>query len=366
LMECLKTLSPETTLFIIASKTFTTQETMTNAHSARQWFLNAASETGHIARHFVAVSTAESEVVKFGIHPDNVFGFWEWVGGRYSLWSAIGLSIMLFVGDQHFNELLKGAHAADVHFKHADFKQNIPVIMGLLGIWYGNFFGSATQAVLPYDQYLHRFPAYLQQADMESNGKQVDRYGIPVNYSTGQVVWGEPGTNGQHAFYQLIHQGSQLIPCDFIVPAKSHNENGQHHTILLSHCLAQSEALMKGKTLEEVSSELEASGMTKEEITRQAPFRVFHGNIPSSTFLLPQVTPFQLGQLVALYEHKIFVQGVIWNIFSFDQWGVELGKKLAAKILPELHAENQVTAHDASTNALITEVRNQRSKSADQ
>lgn len=366
LVECLKPLKPETTLFIIASKTFTTQETMTNAHSARQWFLNAARDEAFIAQHFVAVSTAKQEVVKFGMHEQNMFGFWEWVGGRYSLWSAIGLSIMLAVGDQHFDALLEGAYAADQHFYSADFSENIPVIMGLLGIWYGNFFGASTQAVLPYDQYLNRFPAFLQQADMESNGKHVDRNGATVTHTTGAVVWGEPGTNGQHAFYQLIHQGTQMIPCDFIVPAISQNELGSHHSILLSHCLAQSEALMNGKTLEEVSNELGAGGMHPSEIERQAPFRVFEGNIPSNTFLLPEITPFQLGQLIALYEHKIFVQGVMWNIYSFDQWGVELGKKLAAKILPELNDDSIIPNHDASTSALIQEVRQLRRQSGNQ
>ncbi len=355
--ECLRVLDPETTLFIIASKTFTTQETMTNAQTARSWFLQHAKEEKWIADHFVAVSTALDKVDAFGIAAERTFGFWSWVGGRYSLWSAIGLSIMIGIGQKHFYDLLDGAHAADTHFKEADLADNIPVIMALLGIWYNNFFHAHTHAVLPYDQYLSRFPAYLQQADMESNGKQVDRGGKQVDYATGPVVWGEPGTNGQHAFYQLIHQGTQLIPCDFILPARSQNETGNHHSILISHCLAQSEALMRGKTLDEVQRELIAGGMSEDEVTWQAPFRVFEGNIPSSSFILPELNPFQLGQLIALYEHKIFIQGVIWNIFSFDQWGVELGKKLAAAILPELEADNADMNHDASTNHLIQHIK---------
>ena len=361
--ECLRKLDPETTLFIIASKTFTTQETMTNAQSARTWFLEHALEEKWIAAHFVAVSTALDHVEAFGISPERTFGFWPWVGGRYSLWSAIGLSIMIGIGKENFRKLLDGAHAADVHFKETELKDNIPVIMALLGIWYTNFFHTSTHAVLPYNQYLSSFPAYLQQADMESNGKHVDRTGKKVGYATGPVVWGESGTNGQHAFYQLIHQGTQMIPCDFILPVVSQNEMGKHHPILISHCLAQSEALMRGKTLEEVRQELLAAGMPEEEVEWQAPYRVFEGNIPSSTFILPEINPFQLGQLIALYEHKIFVQGVIWNIFSFDQWGVELGKKLAAAILPELATNVDTLNHDASTNNLIQYIRNARAAS---
>ncbi len=351
--ETLKKLDPEETLFLVASKTFTTQETMTNAHSARSWFLNHARDEAHIARHFVALSTNEKEVVKFGIDKENMFEFWDWVGGRYSLWSAIGLSIALSIGYDHFEELLKGAHDTDEHFLQTSFDKNIPVLMGLLGIWYTCFFGAQSQAILPYDQYLHRFAAYLQQGDMESNGKHIDRNGNKVNYSTGPIIWGEPGTNGQHAFYQLIHQGTVLIPCDFITPAISHNPISDHHYKLLSNFFAQTEALMNGKTAAEVIAEFEATGKKKEEYEHLIPFKVFIGNRPTNSFLIRKITPFNLGQLIALYEHKIFVQGFIWNVFSFDQWGVELGKQLANKILPELGKNEVINSHDGSTNGLI-------------
>jgi glucose-6-phosphate isomerase len=351
--ETLKKVSPEETLFLIASKTFTTQETMTNAHTARSWFLESAKDESQVAKHFVALSTNEKEVVKFGIDKANMFEFWDWVGGRYSLWSAIGLSIVLSVGYDNFESLLKGAHQTDVHFRTTPFEKNIPVTMGLIGLWYTNFFGSQTEAILPYDQYMHRFAAYFQQGNMESNGKSVDRSGKPVGWSTGPVVWGEPGTNGQHAFYQLIHQGTPIIPCDFIAPAISHNPIGDHHMKLLSNFFAQTEALMNGKTGEEVAAELAAGGKSKEEIAKLQPFKQFSGNRPTNSFLLEEITPFSLGELIALYEHKIFTEGVIWNIFSFDQWGVELGKQLAGKILPELHDDKEVTSHDSSTNGLI-------------
>ena len=337
--ETLKKVTPEETLFLIASKTFTTQETMTNAQTARSWFLQAAKDEVHIAKHFAALSTNDKEVVKFGIDPKNMFVFWDWVGGRYSLWSAIGLSIALTIGYDNFEQLLKGAHASDNHFRETVFDKNIPVLMALIGIWYGNFFGTTTEAILPYDQYMHRFAAYFQQGNMESNGKYVDRNGEKVTYSTGPVIWGEPGTNGQHAFYQLIHQGTQIIPCDFIAPAVSHNPTGDHHQKLLSNFFAQTEALM--------------NGTTNEASTPLSPYRVFEGNRPTNSILLREITPFSLGQLIALYEHKIFVQGVIWNIYSFDQWGVELGKVLANKILPELQKEETINAHDSSTNSLI-------------
>ncbi len=353
IVETLKTVSPETTLFIVASKTFTTQETMTNALTARKWFLESAKSESLVKHHFVAVSTNEAEVKKFGIDPENMFRFWDWVGGRYSLWSAIGLSIACAIGFENFVELLEGAHAMDIHFRETPFEQNIPVILALIGIWYNNFLGGRTEAILPYDQYLHRFPAYFQQGNMESNGKFVDRSGAKVNYQTGPVIWGEPGTNGQHAFYQLIHQGTKLIPCDFIAPANSHNPIGDHHKILLSNFLAQTEALMKGKTKQEVIEELKVSGISEDEMMRLVPFRVFKGNRPTNSILVKKITPRTLGNLVAMYEHKIFVQGVVWNIFSFDQWGVELGKQLANRILPELKDEREVTSHDSSTNGLI-------------
>lgn len=349
--ETLKKVNPETTLFLVASKTFTTQETMANANSARDWFLNSGAAEADVAKHFAALSTNTEGVSKFGIDTENMFEFWDWVGGRYSLWSAIGLPIALSVGFENFEELLAGAHEMDNHFRTAEFEQNIPVILALLGVWYNNFFEAETQAILPYDQYMHRFAAYFQQGDMESNGKYVDRAGEAVNYQTGPVIWGEPGTNGQHAFYQLIHQGTKLIPCDFIAPAKSHNPLGEHHTLLLSNFFAQTEALMNGKTEEEVKAEL--VGKSAEEIEKIAPFKVFEGNRPTNSIMVKKITPRVLGSLLAMYEHKIFTQGVIWNIFSFDQWGVELGKQLAGKILPELRNEDQITSHDSSTNGLI-------------
>ncbi|WP_158825237.1 glucose-6-phosphate isomerase [Mucilaginibacter lacusdianchii] len=353
--ETLKDIDPETTLFLIASKTFTTQETMANAHSAREWFINSGASEADIAKHFAALSTNAAAVEKFGIDTQNMFGFWDWVGGRYSLWSAIGLSIALGVGYDNFEQLLAGAHAMDNHFRTTDFEQNIPVIAALLGVWYNNFFGAESQAILPYDQYLHRFAAYFQQGDMESNGKYVDRNGEVVDYQTGPIIWGEPGTNGQHAFYQLIHQGTKLIPCDFIAPAQSHNPVGEHHTLLLSNFFAQTEALMNGKSYDEVVAELKASGKSEAEIEALAPFKVFEGNRPTNSILAKKITPRVLGSLVAMYEHKIFVQGIIWNIYSFDQWGVELGKQLAGKILPELRTEDEVSTHDASTNGLINQ-----------
>jgi glucose-6-phosphate isomerase len=351
--ETLRKVTPQETLFLIASKTFTTQETMTNAHTARNWFLEAAGEESYVAKHFVALSTNEKEVVKFGIDKANMFEFWDWVGGRYSLWSAIGLSIALTIGYEHFEGLLKGANSADNHFRSKPFEENIPVIMALIGVWYTNFFDSQTEAILPYDQYLHRFAAYFQQGNMESNGKSVDRRGKTVRYNTGPVIWGEPGTNGQHAFYQLIHQGTLLIPCDFIAPANSHNPIGDHHAKLLSNFFAQTEALMNGKTEVEAEAELIKAGKSAEEIKTLLPFKVFTGNRPTNSFLVKKITPYTLGQLIALYEHKIFVQGVIWNIFSFDQWGVELGKQLANNILPELQDDQPVSKHDSSTNGLI-------------
>lgn len=358
--ETLKGLNPETTLFLIASKTFTTQETMTNAHSARDWFLAAAQDETAVAKHFVALSTNAKEVSKFGIDTENMFGFWDWVGGRYSLWSAIGLSISLGIGFGHFVELLEGANAMDEHFRTTPFDDNLPVTLALLGIWYNNFFGAETQAILPYDQYLHRFAAYFQQGDMESNGKYVGRDGQPVGYQTGPILWGEPGTNGQHAFYQLIHQGTKLIPCDFIAPVLSHNPLGEHHAILLSNFFAQTEALMNGKTREEVIREFVVQGKTEAEYEKLVPFKIFTGNRPTNSILVRQLTPRTLGTLIALYEHKIFTQGVIWNIFSFDQWGVELGKQLANKIYPELASDEPVTSHDSSTNGLINVYKNWR------
>lgn len=353
IVETLKKVNPEETLFLIASKTFTTQETMTNAHTARNWFLETAKDEKHIARHFVALSTNEKEVTAFGIDKANMFEFWDWVGGRYSLWSAIGLSIALTIGYNNFELLLKGAHTVDEHFRNEKFDKNIPVLMALLGIWYTNFFNAQSEAILPYDQYMHRFAAYFQQGNMESNGKSIDRSGNPVNYSTGPVIWGEPGTNGQHAFYQLIHQGTMMIPCDFIAPAISHNPVGDHHPKLLSNFFAQTEALMNGKTENDVKVELMKADKKEDEIKRLTPFKIFEGNRPTNSFLVKEITPGTLGSLIALYEHKIFVQGVIWNIFSFDQWGVELGKQLANVILPELSGDAPVESHDASTNGLI-------------
>jgi len=351
--EVLRVLDPETALFIVSSKTFTTQETLTNARTAREWFLKAAKEESFVAKHFVAVSTNTTEVAKFGINTKNMFEFWDWVGGRYSLWSAIGLSIMLSIGPQNFEELLAGAHEMDEHFRTAELEQNLPVILALLGVWYNNFFGAQTHAILPYDQYLHRFPAYFQQGDMESNGKSIDREGRRVDYSTGPVIWGEPGTNGQHAFYQLIHQGTKLIPCDFLAPMESHNAQGEHHRILLSNFFAQTEALMRGKTADEVREDLEKSGRSGAELEALLPHKVFEGNRPTNSVLFPKLTPRVLGSLIAMYEHKIFVQGIIWNINSFDQWGVELGKQLAQTILPELNRPGEVTNHDSSTNGVI-------------
>lgn len=339
--ETLKKVTADETLFLIASKTFTTLETMTNAHTARNWFLNAAKEEKHIASHFAALSTNITAVETFGIDAANMFPFWDWVGGRYSLWSAIGLSIALTIGYENFEDLLKGAHHSDIHFKEQPFEKNIPVLMAMIGIWYSNFFGTATEAILPYDQYLHRFAAYFQQGNMESNGKYIDRNGHKVNYTTGPVIWGEPGTNGQHAFYQLIHQGTQIIPCDFIAPAVSHNPVGEHHAILLSNFFAQTEALMNGAYNEN-------------------SFKIFEGNRPTNSILIKQITPFTLGQLIALYEHKIFVQGIIWNIYSFDQFGVELGKVLANKILPELKENDPIAGHDSSTNGLINSFKKMR------
>ena len=358
--ETLKKLNPEETLFLIASKTFTTQETMTNAHSARSWFLQRAKNEIHIAKHFVALSTNEKEVVQFGIDKTNMFEFWDWVGGRYSLWSAIGLSIALTVGYENFEQLLKGSQESDLHFQHASFERNIPILMAMIGLWYTNFFGAQSEAILPYDQYMHRFAAYFQQGNMESNGKSTDRNGNKVSYSTGPVIWGEPGTNGQHAFYQLIHQGTPFIPCDFIAPAISHNPLGDHHPKLLSNFFAQTEALMNGKTSEDVVAEFKKAGKTEDEYINLVPFKVFEGNRPTNSFLVKMITPFTLGQLIALYEHKIFVQGVIWNIYSFDQWGVELGKQLANKILPELQSDSPITGHDASTNGLINSYKKMR------
>ena len=353
LAETLKLVNAETTLFIIASKTFTTQETMTNAESAKRWFLEKTSQQGDVAKHFVAVSTNEKSVREFGIAPENMFVFWDWVGGRYSLWSSIGLSIACTIGFENFVQLLEGAHAMDNHFKNEPFEKNIPIILAVISLWYGNFFDAQSEAILPYDQYLHRFAAYFQQGNMESNGKSIDRNGQPVLYQTGPVIWGEPGTNGQHAFYQLIHQGTKVIPCDFLAPSVSHNPLSNHHQILLSNFFAQTEALMMGKTEEEVLTELKKQGMDEEEIAVHLPYRVFSGNRPSNSILFKMLTPRTLGSLVAMYEHKIFVQGVIWNIFSFDQWGVELGKVLAKKILPELSAPGEVQSHDSSTNGLI-------------
>jgi glucose-6-phosphate isomerase len=353
MVETLKKLNPETTLFLVASKTFTTQETMTNAHSARAWFLAQAKDEAAVAKHFAAMSTNTKAVSAFGIDPHNMFEFWDWVGGRYSLWSAIGLSIAIFLGMDAFEELLSGAHKVDEYFRTTPFEQNIPVIMGLLGIWYNNFFGAQSHAILPYDQYLAHFPSYFQQGDMESNGKSVTKAGEWVEYSTGPVIWGQPGTNGQHAFYQLIHQGTKLIPCDFLAAAQSHNPLGEHQALLLSNFLAQTEALMKGRTTDEVRAELSASGVSAEKLEMLALAKTFSGNRPTNSFVYPRLTPQVLGSLIALYEHKIFVQGTIWEINSYDQMGVELGKVLANKIYPEMKAAAPVTSHDSSTNGLI-------------
>ena len=352
--ETIKHLDPETTLFIVASKTFTTQETLMNAHSARAWLVDRAKDEAAVAKHFVAVSTATEEVKKFGIDPANMFEFWDWVGGRYSLWSAIGLPIACAIGMDGFEELLAGGHAIDEHFRSAPLERNAPVLLGLLGVWYIEFFGAQTHALLPYDQYMHRFPAYFQQGDMESNGKRVDRQGRPVEgYTTGPIVWGEPGTNGQHAFYQLIHQGTRLVPADFIAPVETHNKLGDHHLVLLANFFAQTEALMKGKTPDEARAELEAQKLPAERVAELVPHKTFPGNRPTNSILVQKITPKTLGMLVALYEHKIFTQGIVWNIYSFDQWGVELGKQLAKKIEPELRAPGDVASHDSSTNGLI-------------
>lgn len=355
LAETLRTLDPERTLFIVASKTFTTQETLTNARSARAWLLkHEGMNESAVAKHFVALSTNAKEVAAFGIDTENMFPFWDWVGGRYSLWSAIGLSIACSIGMDNFVDLLSGAHEMDEHFRSAPLEKNLPVILGMLGIWNANFLGADTHAILPYDQYLHRFAAYFQQGDMESNGKRVDREGRPItDYTTGPVIWGEPGTNGQHAFYQLIHQGTRVVPCDFIAPVESQNPMGNHHDILLANFIAQTEALMRGKTEREVRKELETQGLSKERIDQLAPHKVFTGNRPTNSILVQKLTPRALGALIALYEHKIFVQGIVWSIDSFDQWGVELGKQLASTILPELEGDAPVSSHDASTNRLI-------------
>ncbi|MBL0098945.1 MAG: glucose-6-phosphate isomerase [Saprospiraceae bacterium] len=351
--EVTRNLDLKTTMFLIASKTFTTQETMTNAYTARSMFLEVAKDEAHIKKHFIALSTNQKEVEKFGIDPENMFEFWDWVGGRYSLTSAIGLSIALAIGFENFDALLKGFHTMDKHFRKTPFDKNIPVILALIGIWYTNFFGAESEAILPYDQYLHRFAAYFQQGNMESNGKSTDRNGQSVTYPTGPIIWGEPGTNGQHAFYQLIHQGTRLIPCDFIAPAVSHHPIGHHHTLLMSNFFAQTQALMWGKTRDEVISEFEKAGKKPEDYLPLVPFKVFEGNRPTNSILVKQIDPETLGQLIAMYEHKIFVQGVIWNIYSFDQWGVELGKQLAGKIVPELSSAEKTKVFDGSTNGLI-------------
>ncbi|HGC2449514.1 TPA: glucose-6-phosphate isomerase [Escherichia coli] len=351
--EVLKKVNPETTLFLVASKTFTTQETMTNAHSARDWFLKAAGDEKHVAKHFAALSTNAKAVGEFGIDTANMFEFWDWVGGRYSLWSAIGLSIVLSIGFDNFVELLSGAHAMDKHFSTTPAEKNLPVLLALIGIWYNNFFVAETEAILPYDQYMHRFAAYFQQGNMESNGKYVDRNGNVVNYQTGPIIWGEPGTNGQHAFYQLIHQGTKMVPCDFIAPAITHNPLSDHHQKLLSNFFAQTEALAFGKSREVVEQEYRDQGKDPATLDYVVPFKVFEGNRPTNSILLREITPFSLGALIALYEHKIFTQGVILNIFTFDQWGVELGKQLANRILPELKDDKEISSHDSSTNGLI-------------
>ena len=351
--EVLKKVNPETTLFLVASKTFTTQETMTNAHSARDWFLKAAGDEKHVAKHFAALSTNAKAVGEFGIDTANMFEFWDWVGGRYSLWSAIGLSIVLSIGFDNFVELLSGAHAMDKHFSTTPAEKNLPVLLALIGIWYNNFFGAETEAILPYDQYMHRFAAYFQQGNMESNGKYVDRNGKVVDYQTGPIIWGEPGTNGQHAFYQLIHQGTKMVPCDFIAPAITHNPLSDHHQKLLSNFFAQTEALAFGKSREVVEQEYRDQGKDPATLDYVVPFKVFEGNRPTNSILLREITPFSLGALIALYEHKIFTQGVILNIFTFDQWGVELGKQLANRILPELKDDKEISSHDSSTNGPI-------------
>ena len=358
--ETLKKVDPENTIFMIASKTFTTQETMANAHTARKWFLENGGREEDIAKHFVAISTNEEAAIAFGIDPDNIFTFWDWVGGRYSLWSSIGLSIACSLGFDVFYELLEGARAMDLHFRDEEPASNIPVILAVLGVWYNNFFEADSHAILPYNQYMHRFAAYLQQADMESNGKSVDRKGEKINYQTGPIIWGEPGTNGQHAFYQLIHQGTKFIPCDFLAAANSHHKLDSQHYMLMANFFAQTEALMNGKTREEAEAELKAKGAEEEEINKIAPYKCFDGNKPTNSILFRKLTPYTLGSLIAMYEHKIFVQGLIWNVFSYDQYGVELGKQLADNILPELANENIVTGHDSSTNGLINAFKNFR------
>jgi glucose-6-phosphate isomerase len=362
LVETVRSLDPESTLFIIASKTFTTQETLMNARSARAWLVDKLKSEAAVPRHFVAVSTAEAEVKKFGIDTNNMFGFWDWVGGRYSLWSAIGLPIACVIGMDRFEEMLAGAHEMDEHFRTAPLEKNVPVILGLLGVWYSNFFGAETHAILPYDQYMHRFPAYFQQGDMESDGKRVDKAGHVTDYSTGPIVWGEPGTNGQHAFYQLIHQGTRTVPCDFLAPIETQNPLGNHHEVLLANFFAQTEALMKGKTEAEARAELEQQKLASAEIAALAPHKTFPGNRPSNSILFQKLTPRTLGKLVAMYEHKIFTQGTVWNIYSFDQWGVELGKQLAKKIEPELAGAGAVATHDSSTNGLINHYKSKRSR----
>lgn len=359
--ETLKKVNPETTLFMVASKTFTTQETMTNALSARDWFIGQAKDKDHVKKHFVAISTNSTAVAEFGIDTANMFVFWDWVGGRYSLWSAIGLSIACTIGFENFKALLEGAHAMDQHFENTPIEENIPIILGMIGIWHNNFFKAESHALLPYDQYMHRFAAYFQQGDMESNGKSVDRNGYTVNYQTGPIIWGEPGTNGQHAFYQLIHQGTKIIPCDFLAPAVSHNPLGDHHPKLLANFFAQTEALMNGKSEAEVEEEMKIQKLSAEEIKALKSFKVFTGNRPTNSILFEKLDPRTLGSLIAMYEHKIFVQGVIWNVYSFDQWGVELGKQLAKNILPELMHDEEVASHDSSTNGLINQYKNFRS-----
>jgi glucose-6-phosphate isomerase len=349
--EVLKKVKPERTLFVIASKTFTTQETMTNAHTARRWFMEAAENTDHIAKHFVAVSTNKESVMEFGIDPNNMFTFWEWVGGRFSLSSAIGLTLACTVGYKNFEEMLQGMHDMDVHFRETPFDKNIPVLLGMISIWYTNFFGAHTEGIFPYDQYMDKLASFLQQGFMESNGKSVDRNGQPVDYETGQIIWGAAGTNGQHSFYQLIHQGTRLIPCDFLAPVQSHNPIGDHHVKLMANFFAQTEALMMGKSRAQVDAEL--SDLSAEEREKLAPFKVFAGNNPSNSIMFTKLTPYVLGNLISMYEQKIFVQGAIWNVFSFDQWGVELGKQLAKQILPELSGEGAVDSHDSSTNGLV-------------
>lgn len=360
IVETLKPLNPETTMFIVASKTFTTQETMTNAQTAKDWFLKSAKLESEVAKHFVALSTNQEAVTKFGISQENMFEFWDWVGGRYSIWSAIGLSICLAVGYDNFTELLEGGNEVDLHFRNTELNKNIPVILALLGIWYNNFFGAEDVALLPYEQYLHRFAAYFQQGDMESNGKYIDRSGKKVDYQTGPIIFGEPGTNGQHAFYQLIHQGTKLIPCDFFAGAQTLNKVSDHHEKLISNFFAQTEALAFGKTEEVVYKELKDQGKNEEEINKLKPYKIFEGNRPTNSFLYKILTPKLLGKLIAIYEQKIFVQGVIWNIFSFDQWGVELGKQLANKVLPELSGDQEITTHDSSTNGLINAYKKMR------